>query len=52
MPEREENIGDVRERLVRLEVKVEELNKRVENMQNYLKELYKYLQQTPSRTLI
>jgi len=51
MPERDVEISDIRERIVKLEVKVDELSKRVENMQNYLRELYKYLQQTSSKSL-
>jgi len=35
---------DLRERVVRLEVKVEELTKRIDSLSNYAKELYNYLQ--------
>jgi len=52
MPERDVEISEIRERIVKLEVKVDELSKRVENMQNYMKELYKYLQQTSSKSLL
>jgi archaellum component FlaC len=34
----------LRERVTRLEVQVEELTKRVDNLSNYAKELYNYLQ--------
>jgi len=51
MPERDVEISEIRERIVKLEVKVDELSKRVETMQNYMKELYKYLQQSSSKTL-
>jgi len=34
----------LRERIVRLEVKVEELAKRVDSIANYSKQLYEYLQ--------
>ena len=39
-----DGITELRERVVRLEVKIEELNKRMDNLSNYVKELYKYLQ--------
>lgn len=51
MPERDTEISEIRERIVKLEVKVDELNKRVESISSYLKELYKYLHQTPSKSL-
>lgn len=44
-----DEIVEIRERLLKVEMKLEELNKRVDNMANYLKELYKYLQQTGSK---
>jgi hypothetical protein len=47
MPERDTEIVDIRERIVKLELKVEELTKRVDSQSNYMKELYKYLQQNP-----
>ncbi len=37
-------VSDLRERVVRLEVKVEELGKRMDSLSNYAKELYNYLQ--------
>lgn len=37
-------ITELRERIVRLEVKVEELAKRVGSLSNYARELYGYLQ--------
>ena len=53
MPERDTEIVDIRERIVKLEMKVEELTKRVYSLSNYTKELYKYLQQNPpSRSLL
>jgi len=36
--------AELRERVVRLEVKMEELAKRVESISGYVKELYNYLQ--------
>jgi chaperonin cofactor prefoldin len=38
------DVSDLRERVVRLEVKVEELSKRIDSLSNYAKELYNYLQ--------
>ena len=38
--------SDIRERLVRLEVKVEELSKRVDGLVDYAKDLYSYLQKS------
>jgi len=35
---------DLRERVVRLEVKIEELNKRIDGFAKYMKDLYDYLQ--------
>ena len=37
-------ISELRERVVRLEVKLEELGKRFDSLSNYTKELYNYLQ--------
>ncbi len=39
-------IIELRERIVRLEVKVEDLTKRFDSLSNYAKELYSYLQKT------
>jgi chromosome segregation ATPase len=39
-------ISELRERIVRLEVKVEELGKRLDNLSNYARELYNYLQKS------
>jgi len=41
---------ELRERIMKLELKVEDLTKRVDNMQNYMKQLYTYLQQSSSRS--
>lgn len=43
--------AELRERITRLEVRMDELTKRVDNIANYMKELYKYLQQNPSKSL-
>lgn len=40
----EDGLTELRERVVRLEVKIEEFGKRMDNLSNYVKELYKYLQ--------
>lgn len=48
MPERDVELVDLRERIMKLEIKVEELTKRVDNIQNYMKQLYTYLQQSSS----
>jgi hypothetical protein len=37
---------ELRERVVRLEVKVEELSRRIDSLSNYARELYNYLQKT------
>ena len=37
-------VSELRERIVRLEVKVEDLTKRIDSLSNYTKELYEYLQ--------
>ena len=42
--------SDLRERVVRLEVKVEELTKRIDSLSNYTKELYNYLQKQSKPT--
>ncbi len=49
MPERDTEVSEIRERIAKLEFRVDELTKRVENVANYQKELYKYLQQGPGR---
>jgi len=41
-------VTDLRERVVRLEVKLEELTKRIDSLANYTKELYNYLQKQSS----
>jgi len=43
------DVTELRERIVRLEVKVEELVKRVDSLANYAKEIYDYLQKQASR---
>jgi len=48
MPSEDENrkeMMELRERVIKLEVKMEELTKRVDSVQNYTRELYNYLQQ-------
>ncbi|MEM2118724.1 MAG: hypothetical protein QW840_01200 [Candidatus Bathyarchaeia archaeon] len=47
MPEVDMEIVELRERIMKLEIKLEELTKRVDSIANYMKELYKYLQQQP-----
>ncbi len=37
-------LTELRERVVRLETKMEEINKRLDGMSKYLRELYDYLQ--------
>jgi cell division protein FtsB len=47
MPAEDDNrkeLAELRERIVKLEVKMEELTKRVDSIQNYTRELYNYLQ--------
>jgi len=39
-----DEINDLRERMVRLEVKIEETNKRMDGFAKYMKDLYEYLQ--------
>jgi predicted nucleic acid-binding Zn-ribbon protein len=39
----EKDLTDLRERVVRLEVQITELNKRIEAMSNYTRQLYEYL---------
>ena len=51
MPERDVELVDLRERIMKLEMKVEELTKRMDNMQAYIKQLYTYLQQNQSKPL-
>jgi len=41
-------ISDLRERVVRLEVKIEEMNKRMDGFARYMKDLYDYLQKQQS----
>lgn len=43
---------ELRERIVKLELKIDELTKRVDNMQNYMKQLYTYLQETSGKSSI
>lgn len=42
-------IVELRERTARLEVKVEEMSKRIDNLANYARELYNYLQKQTTR---
>jgi len=44
-------VTDLRERVVRLEVKLEELTKRVDGVANYTKQLYEYLQKQTGKSL-
>jgi len=43
-------ITDIRERVARLEVKIEEINKRLDGFAKYMKDLYEYLQKQQSRS--
>ncbi|MCK4440109.1 hypothetical protein KAU85_03905 [Candidatus Bathyarchaeota archaeon] len=45
-------VMELRERVVRLEVKVEELTKRIDSIANYSKQLYEYLQKQTGRSLL
>jgi chaperonin cofactor prefoldin len=47
--ESDKEVTELRERVTRLEVKFEELVKRVDNISNYMKELYKYLREKSDR---
>ncbi|MEM2910829.1 MAG: hypothetical protein QXO01_07185 [Nitrososphaerota archaeon] len=47
----ERELADLRERVVKLEVKVDEMSKRLDALSNYAKELYQYIQRL-SRPLI
>ena len=38
------DVSELRERVTRLEVKIEELTKRLDKISDYAKELYNYLQ--------
>ncbi len=49
MPERDVELIELRERIMKLELKSEDLTKRMDNMQNYIKQLYTYLQQPSNR---
>lgn len=42
-------LGELRERVVRLETKMDEVTKRLDSMSKYLRELYDYLQKQHSR---
>jgi len=44
-------VTDLRERVVRLEVKIEEMNKRMDGFAKYMKDLYDYLQKQQSRPM-
>jgi len=47
--ELKKEVTDLRERVVRLEVKIEEINKRMDGFAKYMKDLYDYLQKQQSR---
>jgi prefoldin subunit 5 len=49
LSERGTEISEIRERITKLEVRFDELNKRLDNVANYTRELYKYLQQSSGR---
>lgn len=51
MGERNVELVDLRERIVKLEIKVEDMSKRIDNTQNYLKQLYAYLQQQSGKSV-
>lgn len=42
-------LTELRERVVKLEVKAEELTKRIDSISNYAKELYNYLQKQAAK---
>lgn len=44
-------VTDLRERVVRLEVKLEELTRRLDGIANYTKQLYEYLQKQTGKSL-
>jgi predicted nucleic acid-binding Zn-ribbon protein len=44
-------IAELRERVAKIEVKIEELNRRFESLSNYSKELYVYLQKQANRPI-
>jgi len=48
LPERslEQDLADLRERVVRLEVQLAELTKRVDSLNSYTRQLYEYLSRT------
>src|SRR4030042_3572551 len=48
MSDRSLEVTELRERIMKLELKIDELNKRMDNMQNYMKQTYSYLQQQGS----
>jgi len=45
-----DELGELRERVVRLEAKTDELNKRLDSVSKYLRELYEYLQKQRGRS--
>jgi len=49
--ELKKEVTDLRERVVRLEVKIEEMNKRMDGFAKYMKDLYDYLQKQQSRPM-
>ena len=49
--ELKKEVTDLRERVVRLEVKIEEINKRMDGFAKYMKDLYDYLQKQQSRPM-
>ena len=49
--ELKQEVTDLRERAVRLEVKIEEINKRMDGFAKYMKDLYDYLQKQQSRPM-
>jgi|GEM_PF-1050445 len=44
-------IAELRERVAKIEVKIEELNRRFESLSNYSKELYVYLQKQANKPI-
>lgn len=42
----ERDLTELRERVVRLEVQVAEMNKRLESLSNYTRQLYEYVTKT------
>jgi len=46
-----DELTELRERVVRLETKMEEISKRLDGMSKYMRELYEYLQKQQGRSV-